>query len=185
MSRRDLTSLVSYKVRQGDGDGWNKVKLLNASRYEKEDVLRALVNSYQQLQPLSFQKQGMNYVFYVETRTQVLIEKWFYVHCTTKILLTYLFNYYFDRNILYQANALNALDHKVVLSDGTTTLNISAEPSAPPQTTVNEEMIEKIKVVMSDRYIAETKGKYQAFLNKYRRPPPAPLGNSYECSICL
>ena len=69
--RGDINSLVSYKGRQGDGDGWNKVKLLNASRHEKTDVLRALVNSYKDLQPLSFQKQGMNYVFYVETRAQV------------------------------------------------------------------------------------------------------------------
>jgi hypothetical protein len=50
------------------------------------------------------------------------------------------------------------LDHKVVLPDGNTTLNISAEPSAPPQTTVNEEMVEKIKVAMSDRYVSENKG---------------------------
>ena len=50
------------------------------------------------------------------------------------------------------------MDHKVVLPDGNTTLNISAEPSAPPQTTVNEEMIEKIKVAMSDRYVSENKG---------------------------
>ena len=47
----------------------------------------------------------------------------------------------------------------MVLPDGNTTLNISAEPSAPPQTTVNEEMVEKIKVAMSDRYVAENKGK--------------------------
>ena len=73
ISRRDLTSLVSYKGRQGDGDSWSKVKLLNASRYDKTDVLRALVNSYQELQPLCFQKQGMNYVFYVETRAQVIL----------------------------------------------------------------------------------------------------------------
>ena len=70
-TRRDINSMVLYKGRQGDGDGWNKVKLLNASRHEKTDVLRALVNAYQDLQPLSFQKQGMNYVFYVETRAQV------------------------------------------------------------------------------------------------------------------
>jgi len=72
-TRRDINSMVqvSYKGRQGDGDGWNKVKLLNASRHEKTDVLRALVNAYQDLQPLSFQKHGMNYVFYVETRAQV------------------------------------------------------------------------------------------------------------------
>ena len=44
------------------------------------------------------------------------------------------------------------------LADGTTTLNITAEPSAPPQTTVDEEMIEKIKVAMSDRYVPENKG---------------------------
>ena len=50
------------------------------------------------------------------------------------------------------------MDHKVVLPDGNTTLNISAEPSAPPQTTVNEEMVEKIKVAMSDRYVSENKG---------------------------
>jgi hypothetical protein len=70
-SRRDINSMVSYKGRQGDGDSWNKVKLLNASRHERTDVLRALVSAYQELQPLSFQKQGMNYVFYVETRAQV------------------------------------------------------------------------------------------------------------------
>jgi len=125
MTRRDLSSLVSYKGRPSDGDGWNKVKLLNASRHDKTEVLRALVNSFKELQPLSFHKQGMNYVFYVETRSQ--------------------------------ANTLNGLDQKVVLSDGTSTLNISAEPSAPPQTNVDEEMIEKIKVAMSDRYIAENK----------------------------
>ena len=51
----------------------------------------------------------------------------------------------------------------MVLSDGTSTLNISAEPSAPPQTNVDEEMIEKIKVAMSDRYIAENKGKKRKF----------------------
>ena len=71
MTRRDLSSLVSYKGRPSDGDGWNKVKLLNASRHEKTDVLRALVNAFKELQPLSFHKQGMNYVFYVETRAQV------------------------------------------------------------------------------------------------------------------
>ena len=71
MTRRDISSLVSYKGRPSDGDGWNKVKLLNASRHDKTEVLRALVNSYKELQPLSFQKQGMNYVFYVETRAQV------------------------------------------------------------------------------------------------------------------
>jgi len=125
ITRRDLTSLVSYKGRQGDGDGWNKVKLLNASRYDKTDVLQSLVNAFKEVQPLSFQKQGMNYVFYVDTRAQ--------------------------------ANTLNGLDQKVVLQDGTTTLNICAEPSAPPQTTVNEEMVEKIKVAMSDRYVPENK----------------------------
>ena len=46
----------------------------------------------------------------------------------------------------------------MLLADGTTTLNITAEPSAPPQTTVDEEMIEKIKVAMSDRYVPENKG---------------------------
>ena len=71
ITRRDLTSLVSYKGRQGDGDGWNKVKLLNASRYDKTDVLQSLVNAFKEVQPLSFQKQGMNYVFYVDTRVQV------------------------------------------------------------------------------------------------------------------
>ena len=71
MTRRDLSSLVSYKGRPSDGDGWNKVKLLNASRHDKTEVLRALVNSFKELQPLSFHKQGMNYVFYVETRSQV------------------------------------------------------------------------------------------------------------------
>ena len=71
ITRRDLTSLVSYKGRQGDGDGWNKVKLLNASRYDKTDVLQSLVNAFKEVQPLSFQKQGMNYVFYVDTRAQV------------------------------------------------------------------------------------------------------------------
>jgi len=125
MTRRDLSSLVSYKGRPSDGDGWNKVKLLNASRHEKTDVLRALVNAFKELQPLSFHKQGMNYVFYVETRAQ--------------------------------ANTLNSLDQKVVLPDGTSTLNISAEPSAPPQTNVDEEMVEKIKVAMSDRYVPENK----------------------------
>ena len=74
---RITSDLVTYKGRAHDGDGWNKVKLLNASRHEKNDVLRALVNAYQQvqpvipLQPLSFHKQGMNYVFYVDTRAQV------------------------------------------------------------------------------------------------------------------
>ena len=64
-------------------------------------------------------------------------------------------------NVFYelQANTLNGLDQKVVLQDGTTTLNICAEPSAPPQTTVNEEMVEKIKVAMSDRYVPENKGQ--------------------------
>ena len=71
MTRRDLSSLVSYKGRPSDGDGWNKVKLLNASKHDKTEVLRALVNSFKELQPLSFHKQGMNYVFYVETRSQV------------------------------------------------------------------------------------------------------------------
>lgn len=66
-------------------------------------------------------------------------------------------NYVFYVETRAQANALNALDHKVVLPDGNTTLNISAEPSAPPQTTVNEEMVEKIKVAMSDRYVSENK----------------------------
>ena len=38
-------------------------------------------------------------------------------------------------------------------------MNISAEPSAPPQTNVDEEMVEKIKVAMSDRYVPENKGR--------------------------
>ena len=79
MTRRDLSSLVSYKGRPSDGDGWNKVKLLNASRHDKTDVLRALVNSFKDLQPLSFHKQGMNYVFYVETRAQVCIHIFTYL----------------------------------------------------------------------------------------------------------
>ena len=84
--------MVSYKVRQGDGDGWNKVKLLNASRHEKTDVLRALVNAYQDLQPLSFQKQGMNYVFYVETRAQVSNDLGYLGFCSGFSLLRFLHN---------------------------------------------------------------------------------------------
>ena len=58
-----------------------------------------------------------------------------------------------------KAVALNGMDKKVTLHDGTTTLNISAEPGPPPQTTVNEEMVDNIKKVMGDRYIAENNGK--------------------------
>lgn len=54
----------------------------------------------------------------------------------------------------------------MVLADGTSTLNISAEPSAPPQTNVDEEMVEKIKVAMSDRYVPENKGMKTVLLCK-------------------
>ena len=74
-------------------------------------------------------------------------------------LLSYRLNTFIKRSYEFQANTLNGLDQKVVLQDGTTTLNICAEPSAPPQTTVNEEMVEKIKVAMSDRYVPENKGQ--------------------------
>ena len=102
----------------------------------------------------------MNYVFYVDTRAQVKkslmnnLQTFSLIHC-----LSYRLNTFIKRSYEFQANTLNGLDQKVVLQDGTTTLNICAEPSAPPQTTVNEEMVEKIKVAMSDRYVPENKGQ--------------------------
>lgn len=59
-------------VRRSDADasGWHKVTLLNASRYPKEEVLAALVGAHAAVAPLCFAKNGMNYVFYVETRQQ-------------------------------------------------------------------------------------------------------------------
>ena len=47
-----------------------QVTLLNASRYPKEEVLTALVKGHAAVAPLCFGKQGMNFVFYVETRQQ-------------------------------------------------------------------------------------------------------------------
>ena len=101
----------------------------------------------------------MNYVFYVDTRAQVkkVVNEQFTNIFTN--LLSYRLNTFIKRSYEFQANTLNGLDQKVVLQDGTTTLNICAEPSAPPQTTVNEEMVEKIKVAMSDRYVPENKGQ--------------------------
>ena len=101
----------------------------------------------------------MNYVFYVDTRAQVkkVVNEQFTNIFTN--LLSYRLNAFIKRSYEFQANTLNGLDQKVVLQDGTTTLNICAEPSAPPQTTVNEEMVEKIKVAMSDRYVPENKGQ--------------------------
>ena len=43
---------------------------MNASRYPKEEVLTALVKGHAAVAPLCFGKQGMNFVFYVETRQQ-------------------------------------------------------------------------------------------------------------------
>ena len=57
-------------VRRNDASDWQKVTLLNASRYPKEEVLTALVGAHAAVAPLCFSKTGMNYVFYVETRQQ-------------------------------------------------------------------------------------------------------------------
>lgn len=100
----------------------------------------------------------MNYVFYVDTRAQVKKSLMNNLQ-TFSLILSYRLNTFIKRSYEFQANTLNGLDQKVVLQDGTTTLNICAEPSAPPQTTVNEEMVEKIKVAMSDRYVPENKGQ--------------------------
>ena len=43
---------------------------MNAARCPKEEVLTALVKGHAAVAPLCFGKQGMNYVFYVETRQQ-------------------------------------------------------------------------------------------------------------------
>lgn len=92
---------------------------MNASRYPKEEVLTALVKGHAAVAPLCFGKQGMNYVFYVETRQQ--------------------------------ANALTNLDKQIPLQDGSA-LNIRADPSAPPTMVINDDAVEKIKTVMSQRY---------------------------------
>ena len=65
-------------------------------------------------------------------------------------------NYVFHVETRQQASALAALDKQIVLSDGTS-LGIRTEPSAPPQMSINDEAIEKIKLVMSGRYTPSTK----------------------------
>jgi len=60
-------------------------------------------------------------------------------------------NYVFYVEARQQANALSALDKQIRLQDGSA-LNIRADPSPPPTMVINDDAIEKIKTVMSQRY---------------------------------
>jgi hypothetical protein len=59
----------------GSGFSWSRVTLDNASKYPKEDVYEAIVKSLPpglKFAPLCFCKQGMNYVFFVETDAEAV-----------------------------------------------------------------------------------------------------------------
>lgn len=124
---------AAASVMDGTGE-WHKVVLANAAaRLSKEAVLRALTASLPGLAPICFTKLGMNFVFHVESRAQAL-----------------------------QLADLDAMINVPDASaDGGTVvavaLSIRVEPSPPPQMTLTDEVMFKIKTVMSSRYTPATR----------------------------
>jgi len=108
------------------------VTLENASKYPKEDVYQAIASHFppdcgMKFAPLCLGKQGMNYTFFVES----------------------------DR----VAAKLEALSMNVLVVSGGSNhpLSIRVERSPPPKVMISEELLDKAKQVMSERYTLATK----------------------------
>eukprot|EP00095_Tigriopus_kingsejongensis_P005674 maker-scaffold846_size89341-snap-gene-0.13 protein:Tk05674 transcript:maker-scaffold846_size89341-snap-gene-0.13-mRNA-1 annotation:"hypothetical protein DAPPUDRAFT_302769" len=106
--------------------GWHRVTLRKGSLYPKNELLALLVQKCPvPFAPISYTKQGINNVFYVETKDM--------------------------------SENLKSLDQAIIMPDGYK-LSIMTSACPPPNASKpDEEMLDKLKNVMSSRYVAENK----------------------------
>lgn len=122
---RNINSRSNQNNQSFKDGSWSKVLLPNGKQYEKEFILKTLLNaSKAPFIPIYYHIEGNNSVFYVEDAAA--------------------------------AKSLIALNKQITLADGFK-LAIVVKWSPAPNLPINDELKEKIKLVMSRRYDAVTK----------------------------
>jgi len=115
-----MDEMVTAKQSKTLSQGWHKVTLTNAAKFEKDTVLTSLANGCNQtFVPVCLVKNGSDFTFFVESPNA--------------------------------AACLKNLDKKISVTHNFL-LKIKVAPSPPPKHFLNDEVKQKIKNVMAQRY---------------------------------